>query len=307
MMMIHMFKTMRPTIVKPKPFSLIVCLAITSCILSSLSLFFCLKTRAELYGMRQLWNEREPLIIAVMIGLSPWIFFFFNNTKIIYLYCLITGFYTYRETGIWYVPTIRAEPAPTFEYIIITVPENDWRTFITEKRFEIAGIQPSLFMGIPTMEAQDLCRAHNFVDCLENNKLLAIFMTNVELWVSPNLAKQTEWLVVFEDDAVPLRNFKQLLPMTVSYHVWQNPDLDVVWLDTRNAFPYRVWGDFTCGMAGIAYRKTSLSKIYETVRLYPEMLEIDVLLANLCNLKHLNCAASMLVKESELGEIRTLQ
>lgn len=86
-----------------------------------------------------------------------------------------------------------------------------------------------------------------------------------------------EWIVLFEDDASPVPWFQSCLEQ----HSFP-PDVDVVWLDTRETFVWHLFGTLACCTSGIMYRRASIGKIVSWLEPEAERQPFDFALARMC-------------------------
>jgi hypothetical protein len=262
------------------------------------------RTRAALYGARQAWTEPEPffLVALVWVGivslgfLVPLRAWKLGGLVVVWGAVLLLA---ERERGLWYVPQARYVVPPSVDFVLVTTKRTKWRAATTLGLLRRANVNASVVWGIDAKEyasAKEMYAKVYGPDEKHAHKLsgnaAGLMLSNVVVWKS---AHESEWLVVFEDDAVPLHDFLKKLYGTLTHF----SGMDMVWLDTRNAYPYRIAGKLTCCTAAVAYRVERLPLLVDSVREISQ--PIDLFLADKCNSGALKCGASMLVKEGDLG------
>lgn len=121
----------------------------------------------------------------------------------------------------------------------------------------------------------------------------------------------SEWIFMVEDDAVLLVDpgeFERVL----CYYTVSATDVDMVWLDTRNSFPFWTSGSPGGGVSGALFRRSSAAKIAEIWRWNGARMQVamqvpgtrdilpqhDVMLMKACGDGTLICSAVPLVRES---------
>jgi len=253
---------------------------------------FVIYFRVTMYARRQTWNEHEPEVMYILIWLSITVGWLVPSSVskskkelIVLIVWGATALMLFRESGIFYVPRLEiSKHIPAVHYIMLTTERTSWRLNTTLELFRREGVEPTLFHGhVDDYQKKWISQTNMYFDVL---RFLIKTLTTEEF---------DDWVVVLEDDAMPLFDFRRNLGFSLEYFYASS----VVWLDTRNAYPYMMVGTFTCGNAGTAFRIGSLRYILDVLSKEPPQA-VDILMARACNDGSLRCGASMLVREGEL-------
>jgi hypothetical protein len=315
-----------------------------SLILFTCTLYFALhlhQSFLNLFGMNEGRILDSTLWISLFFGLVLHILylviFWIKSTRLrkwlLFLSLFSLLFLSYSLYGIhhgtmswWIMDSSCFSLEDDVSYYFITIPRNIDRKCSFEARMKRAGVQNcTAIMGI------DASKYDTTIDLLQDyqieirdEKSIPPPPPEVRSFVAVTLGVQraletmykdasTEWVILFEDDAVVLSHFHQYLNQALCEY----EGYDMIWLDTRNAANWFFLRRLDGGSNAICYRRSSLLKIasyldfnsefmtsarlsngYDTPRHQFDATGIDVSLARMCNQGYMKCASVPLVVES---------
>ena len=206
-------------------------------------------------------------------------------------------------------------PPATVEYFFMTIDRNADRREALISEMSRSGIHVEPITGIDAAKyasTEELLKK-NGVDVREPppppNERSYVGVTLAHQRAVEKMAQtsKADWVVLFEDDARVLPWFHDYVARATCEYA----ELDMVWLDTRNAPNWYFLKRLDGGCNGVMYRRSSLSKVASLLDYNnPLMLQarkqfkgffatgIDVSLARFCNAGKLSCASLPLVVES---------
>ncbi len=206
----------------------------------------------------------------------------------------------------------------SIQYYVMTIPRNAQRLAAFTQRMRLAnvscvpanGIDASQYANMAGLLAghPDLRNVNPRVvpaDKYVGNAVLILGFWKTMLFMLSHSSPQTEWVALFEDDAFLYKWSLQGIKNAACFY----KAADVVWLDMRGAPDWYFLKQCRGGMAGTLFRRASLAKLAQLMRIdgepfqssltsYNSKSRNDDFLAHMCNSGAIQCALSPMVRET---------
>jgi hypothetical protein len=241
-------------------------------------------------GPYRIWASTLPLIFC---GLSFFIsFLLLRQKQLLGLVLLIFVFFYLHTVRFGYHQFNSTAPEANYTLIVIS-SNNTERMNIFNFHFTNYEVLDATQVKVP----DDWKTTSDFL-----NRCLNLYFSYVALFSKQY--HETEWIVVLEDDAIPLE--KNLFKKQINSVVEQYAEKDYICLDVRSNLVQGLTGQILGSTAGSIFKVKSLPFIKEEVlkfKTWKEDRYIDKVLVNLCYRKKLNCVAVPLIQENGLPSL----
>ena len=185
---------------------------------------------------------------------------------------------------------------PTADFYVMTIQRSAYRLPAFEAQMVHAGVEATALTGV---DANDFTTTHQLMQSqgvdtdaeIPNEYIgnVALVLGNRRVYLVAAAQSQADWLVIFEDDVVLLANFVSRLSSAICFY----GEVDMIWLDTRNAFSWMIAERLDGELAGAAIRRRSVDKIASLLdinspefqlglKTFNPYAENDVFLAQVC-------------------------
>ncbi len=245
-----------------------------------------------------LWVVNIWFIVGFLVlTLAAWVLLLFVP-RVGFLYVLAVCIVLWRMTFDTFPP---CAASVRIQYFVLTIPRNRERFLKLEKRLNDAQIAFEALSGVDatTERVTPPKGAHlgNYVFMLGFQRAMLAMLARSN--------KETEWVVILEDDAYFYDwSFQGIAGAACHYK-----SADMIWLDMRGAPDWFFLKQCRGGMAGSLFRRSSLEKIAKLMDVNSDAFQAsldsynptgknDDFLAHMCNTGVIKCALSPMVRES---------
>lgn len=286
--------------------------------------------QAVLGDQRQYFDLRLHLVIVTLIFTLPllWLLprlrgrFRFYPVWMYFSYAL--GFFLLY--GVLYHNTEESDRGcgtTRNDFWVITLSRESSRYHAFQGRAMQQGLDPQVYLGRDWRKVQNETERARLVPSFITPDAFyaAVYSLTYRqvLLQALHTNEAADWIVVFEDDAVPMSRF---VPRLESLECRARFETDMLWFDTRDTVENYFLGTFQSGLAGAAYRVQSIERIAALIALndsdpfygpwrrlpgIPNNAKAipDIIMAHACHRGVLQCEYAPLVRES--GQISSLQ
>ena len=214
-------------------------------------------------------------------------------------------------------------PVPSLERpkaYFVTIPRNADRACSVSCELSSSGFLPERVMGIEAAQwpnprdmilAQGLTYPPGYGEIptkIKTHIALSLGFARLMSLAASDNSSSSEWVFLLEDDAQILGG-SEFFDRAHCYYTLMDKDAEVVFLDSRNAFPWWYGRSLGGGTAGMLVRRTAVQKVAAVLdwlgpRIHYRMthpdpvLQHDVMLMAACRSGELTCRALPLVRET---------